>query len=179
MGVSAQGYAQQLGSLLPRGDLWRGLRRAPVFGGLLNAIADGLARFHARAEQLRMEADPRFTTALLEEWERSVGLPDGCIPGGGSTQQRRDAVVAKLNSTGGCSLDYYRGIAAELGHPDAVVENIGTHQFRITVPGVAVRVMTCNDTCNDALRSWGGAPLVCAIERVKHAHVVAHFSFGD
>jgi uncharacterized protein YmfQ (DUF2313 family) len=178
MAVTPQAFAGELGALLPRGRLWRGLLRGPLFSSLLLALGDGLARFRAFAEKLPQESDPRFTTQLLPEWEQSTGLPDDCIPGGGSTEQRRNAVVARLRATGGASPAYFVELAATYGYT-ATVDNLGPNHWRITVAeAYSITNATCRSTCIDELRTWGNDQLECLINRLKHSHTQVDFAYG-
>ena len=175
--MNAAQYASQLAGLLPVGNLWDRLRRGPAFRGLLRAIGMGFARFHARVLQLQRDVYPPTTSELLPEWEASCGLPDGCLGGGGSVEQRRNAVVGRLTATGGVSPSYYTRVAAAIGF-EITVEDVATNVWRVHAPDETVIEMTCNDTCNDALRSWGNEQLECTLNRIKHAHTELLFAYG-
>jgi uncharacterized protein YmfQ (DUF2313 family) len=178
MGITADAYADQLGRSGPRGRLWRGLLRGPNVRGLLLALGDGLARLRAKAEQLPAESDPRTTTQLLGEWETATGLPDGCIPGGGSTEQRRNAVVARLIATGGASPAYFIELAAAYGYT-ITIDNLGPNHWRVnSAEDESVTYMTCISTCIDELQTWGNDQLECLINRLKPAHTQVEFAYG-
>lgn len=175
MALSDQ-YAAQQRALSQRGALWQRLR-GPVVTGLRLAFADTAASFHEALERLRIERDPRTTSELLPEWEASCGLPDGCIPGGGSIEQRRAAVVGRLRATGGVSPAYFVRVAAAAGYT-ITVESVAPAVWRVHAPAVTITEMTCNDTCNDALRVWGNEQLECLLGRVAPAHTVVQFAYG-
>lgn len=177
MGMSSEAYASQIAALLPAGSLWTALRRGQVFNWLLLALADGFARFHARVDQLYLDVFPPTSSELLPEWEASCGLPDGCLAGGGSIEQRRNAVSARLTSVGGVSRSYFIGVAAKLGFT-ITVEDIAPAAWRIHAPAETITEMTCNDTCNDALRTWGNEQLECTFNRIKPAHTELLFAYG-
>lgn len=176
--MSAQ-YLALLLSLLPRGALWTALRRGPVFRGVLQAVADGMARFHARVDDLVAEGDPRQASELLPEWEATAGLPDGCLvdAGGGSVQQRRNAVVGRLTATGGVSRAYFTRVAAGVGYA-ITIDDVSPAVWRVHAPDETVIEMTCDDTCNDALRTWGNEQLECTLNRIKPAHTQLLFAYG-
>ncbi len=176
--MSPENYRDQLLALLPTGPLWERLRGGPSWLGMLLGIGDALARFHAAGLRLKREADPRTTSELLPEWEASCGLPDGCLTGGGSIEQRRSAVLARLTATGGASPDYYIGVAAQIGFT-VTVQTVAPAVWRVHAPDETVTEMTCNDTCNDALRTWGNDQLECLLNRIKHAHHQLLFAYGD
>lgn len=117
--MNAEAYLAQLQALLPSGVAWPREPEA-VLTRLLAAWAEELARVDRRAGDLLREADPRATLELLPDWERVAGLPDACAPSAASTiQERRAALVARLTSTGGQSVAYFRDLAAALGY-DAI-----------------------------------------------------------
>ena len=176
--MTGEAYAAQLAAHLPTGPLWRSLATIPLWQGWLLALGDGLARFHGVVDGLVVETDPRTSSELLPEWEWTVGLPDHCLAGGGSTEQRRDAVVARLVATGGSSVAYFTQLAAAYGYT-ITVDFPALHTWRVTTPAdTAVVNMTCNGTCNDALQSFGNEQLECLLARVKPAHTELLFAYG-
>ncbi|MDI3259706.1 MAG: DUF2313 domain-containing protein [Sinobacteraceae bacterium] len=174
---SGADYADALLRLLPPGRLWRGLLGGSLWQGLIQALAAGLARFDAWAWQaLIVEPDPRTTTQLISEWESSVGLPDGCIPRGGTLAQRRAAVVSRLNARGGASAAYYIGLAAVNGY-NVTVEDLGPSHWRIHAGVTAMIWTTCNDDCDQPLQTFGNDQIECLFNRVKHAHTQLDFAY--
>lgn len=113
-------YLAMLQQLLPRGAAWTREPEA-VLTALLTAIADELSCVDARAATLLEETDPRFALELLEEWERTVGLPDECTGPLELLQDRRAAVVERLTNKGGSSPAYFEAMLAARGFPDARV----------------------------------------------------------
>jgi uncharacterized protein YmfQ (DUF2313 family) len=178
MAVTAEYYRAQLFQLRPPGPVWN-WTVGGVLWNLALAIADGLVRLHLRIERLYLEADPRSTSELLPEWEATVGLPDGCIPGGGSTEQRRAAVNARLLALGGASESYFIGLAAAYGYT-VTITYPAQHHWRVHSPS-AVSITTFKagrSRANDPLRSWGNQQLECLLNRVKPAHTVLEFAYG-
>jgi len=178
MAVSAADYARQLRALLPRGPLWQ-FEVSSTFLRVLEGLAETFARLHLRAEDLLKEADPRSTTELLTEWEETVGLPDGCVPEGGSTEQRRAAVVARLTATGGASAAYFEAVAARYGY-SVTVENVGLHAWRISTAEMTgiVHAKAGLSRAGDPIRSFGNEQLECLFSRIKPAHTVLTFAYG-
>lgn len=176
--MNATSYVAQLAALLPPGKLWRSLLATPLIQALLLALADGLARFDQALTALGIESDPRTTSELLPEWEQATGLPDNCLVDGGSTEQRRAAVVARLVATGGASEEYFLGLAAAYGYAGAI-SYPALHTWRFeTATEVALVNMTCNGDCNDALQSYGNQQLECLLNRAKPAHTVLEIAYG-
>lgn len=176
MGMTAEQYQAQLDALLPPGAFWRWVQGSVLYG-LLLAIGDSLARVDAVAERLPLDADPR-TTSDPTNWEACCGLPDGCIPGGGTLQQRRNAVVSRLASVGGASAAYIEALAAEYGYT-VTVEDLGPSHWRVNAAEADVVVnSTCNGTCDDPLEVFGNEQLECLITRVKQSHTQVEFAYG-
>lgn len=72
---------------------------------------------------ISIEADPRVTYELLEEWERAFGLPDPCLTAPPTTEGRQAALVEKMTSLGGQSVEYFYSIAAKLGYDITIREH--------------------------------------------------------
>ena len=112
-------YTAQLINLLPRGDLWDGL---PTVKAVLAAWAEELSRIHGRIDDLVREADPLQAVETLEDWERVLHLPDPGMPVATTIEERQQAVLAKLISSGGQSRAYYVALATALGYAVHIVE---------------------------------------------------------
>jgi uncharacterized protein YmfQ (DUF2313 family) len=119
---SAADYLDMLQSLLPRGMAWT---RAPgaVLTRMLAAAAEELARVDRLAILLPDEANPATTMYALEDWERVLGLPDGCLPAGETLQERRAAVLSRLCDTGRQDLGYWYALAVSLGYEVTIEEH--------------------------------------------------------
>lgn len=182
MSHPADHYRQQLKALLPPGRAFSRETNTDIHR-LLDGVAQEFARIDARGDDLLIEAIPTTCIELLPDWERVLGLPDGCLPRDGSIVARRQAVLAKLNAIGGQTAVYYIGLADSLGYPGARVEEF--HPF------------TANSECIDFLYSdpwcfvWilhvpqlppGNAAsdraLECLIARYRpaHTHVIVRYS---
>ncbi|MDI9240729.1 YmfQ family protein [Lysobacter sp. LF1] len=175
-------YRQLLKALLPPG------RALPAESdSQLHALLDGLApefaRIDARAMRLIVEAMPDTTEELLPDWERVLGLPDGCLPRDDSLESRRKALLAKLVAQGGQSAGYFLLLAESLGYPGARVQEF--------------KPFTCNSRCNEPLYShvWRFAWLIevpklppgneardrtleCLLNRYKpaHTHLIVRYA---
>ena len=85
---------------LPQGRDWDAYH---VAGTVDYAVASAVGAMYAAVlayfAYLRKELDPRTTENMIEEWERSVGLPDACIVNRVLTlQERRDLVLLRLRN---------------------------------------------------------------------------------
>lgn len=186
-------YLRQLQALLPSGAAWS---REPdaVLTKLLLALADEFARVDARAEQLVEEADPRTTFELLEDWERIAGLPDPCVGAGQGTQQRRNAVTARLNTLGGQRPAYFIDVAAKLGYAVTVTEfrphncdddceyllygDEWAYAWQVNAPLATAGDFGVEDGADDDLGYSGNTALTCTINRLKPAHSIVLYNFS-
>lgn len=112
--MNADQYLEQVQSLLPRGRAWPRDAGA-VLTNVLGGLAQEFARVDLRVDDLLKEIDPRTTYELLNDWERVHGLPDPCVIGDLTTDQRRAELVTKMTGTGGQSPAYYFGLLYRLG----------------------------------------------------------------
>lgn len=197
MGLNAEAYARQLKALLPTGPAWTGTDKMGVFGRLLLAIGDELARIDARCDDLIRELDPATTTELLPDWERVLGLPDPCLTQAQTLQQRRAAVVTKYTLLGGQNAQFYIDLAASIGFPITITEfdpfvagsDAGDplsndeggwpYTWQVNAPEETIQYFRSGqNTSGDALRTWGNEQLECAINARKPAHTNLLFAYG-
>jgi len=130
-------YLKLLQGLMPAGVAWTDEPDA-ILTLLLAGLAEDLTRGHNRGADARDESDPRSTLEMLPDWERVTGLPDECTLDADTLQERRAAVVAKLRSTGGQSVAYFRDLAESLGC-QVVIE-----EFKPFICGIS----RCGDVLN-------------------------------
>ncbi|MFJ5378118.1 YmfQ family protein [Pectobacterium sp. CHL-2024] len=131
-------YTHALQNLMPTGMAWprsvNGIQYA-----LLRALAQSFHATDVTAHELLTGAFPATATMMLPEWEATLGLPDDCAIGDIVTiEQRRQAVVTKLLSTGGQSKTYFIELAAMLGYEVTITE------YRQARAGLSV----CGDPLN-------------------------------
>jgi uncharacterized protein YmfQ (DUF2313 family) len=116
-------YAQALRDLLPDGPAWPRspssyLQKWVSGNGLIWGDVDKSA-----AQLLTVDSDPRFTIAMLPDWERNFGLPDPCLALPPQTiADRQAALVAKMTILGGQSRDFFIALAASLGYTVTITE---------------------------------------------------------
>jgi uncharacterized protein YmfQ (DUF2313 family) len=178
MGLIATQWLAALRKLLPRGPIWR-FPIGGVLEAVLLAISDSLVSMQTDAETILTESDPRTTAQLLPEWNTFCGLPDGCIPGGGSTSQQRAAIVGRLNEVGGGPRNkaFYIAVAAAYGFTITIDEPaVFTWRVTSSLSG-SLTNMTCDGTCDDPLETFGTSQLECLLNRIKPAHTVLEFAY--
>lgn len=192
--MNAQDYQAQLLALQPPG-LALPADPASTWAQLLLALADELARVDTSAAGLVDEADPRTTSQLLADWERVTGLPDSCVTAAQTTQERRDALVARLANLGGQSRQFFIDLAAHLGYTATITEfrpfQVGENAvgdalhgdpwifaWQVNTAAGQVREFRVNESAaGDALRSWGDQLLECVLTRLKPAHTTVLFAY--
>lgn len=99
-------------SLLPDGseDLYA-LDNTDLIGGWINSLAGALKECGAdRLDTLIRELNPATISENIEAWEAATGLSQTPIALYGSTEQRKNAVLAVLRMRGAFSLDDIRAI---------------------------------------------------------------------
>lgn len=189
-------YAQLLKNLLPSGLAF--IREPGTnLEQLLLGLAVEFSRTEERADQLAIEVNPLGSIELLPDWERATGLPDKCSGELETTiQGRRNAVIAKLSSTGGQSRQYFIDVAAALGYTititefnpfrvgisavgDALTNGPWQYAWQINAPETTlVEFRVGLSAVGEALRTWGNDTLECKIRQLAPAHTVPIFSYG-
>lgn len=115
-------YLQMLKALLPRGLAWA---KSPgtVLEKTLAASAEELGRLDASIQLLPMETNPVSTVNALEDWEKALALPDACLPAGPSFDERKSAVLVKLQDEGRQDMAWWYELAATLGYEITIEEH--------------------------------------------------------
>jgi len=194
---TAADYLEQLKTLLPPGQAFP-REAGTTLHDLLEGMSIELARVDDRGESLPVEAIPATSNELLSDWERVAGLPDKCSGVLEDTLQgRRNALLAKLASTGGQSSAYFIEIAAALGYTvtietfkpfraglsragDALTNGPWAFTWLVRAPEVSVTAFRAGlSAAGERLRTWGNESLECKINQLKPAHTIALFAYGD
>lgn len=191
---TAEQFQQAFLDLLPRGPVWPKDSDANLVKTVA-ALMPSAERVASRASNLVQDGFPSTTLELLPEWEASVGLPDPCQGEAPSIEARRSQVVARFANTGGQSVAYLIGYAANLGYPITIKEyapsragvmRAGTavtaegSQFAIVVNSALYNLRyfrAGSNTAGEALSTWGNAVLECELTEIKPAHCVMVFTY--
>lgn len=195
--ASAAEYREQLKALLPPGQAFP-REHGTTLDSLLDGMAQELARVDGRGIRLAFEANPSQTSELLADWERVARLPDKCTGTPEETLQgRRQALTAKLSSTGGQSAAYFIGVADALGYTvtidefrpfragrsaasDALTNGDWLFTWRVNAPAVTVIPFRAGlSAAGEPLQAWGNDALECKINQLKPAHTIALFAYGE
>ncbi|MEJ6817677.1 YmfQ family protein [Pseudomonas sp. LF-5] len=194
---TAADYLEQLKTLLPPGQAFP-REAGTTLHNLLDGMSIELARVDGRGENLPAEANPASTNELLSDWERVAGLPDKCSGVLEETLQgRKNALLAKLSSTGGQSSAYFIELASTLGYTVTIEEyrpfragrsyagdplTNGPWVFTWLVRAPESTVISFRagaSAAGERLRTWGNDTLECKINQLKPAHTIALFAYGD
>jgi uncharacterized protein YmfQ (DUF2313 family) len=81
----------------------------------LKGLAAELVRVDAVIAELREETIPDETTLFVDEWESALGIPDACLLGQGTLEERRRDVLVKLASLGAQTAEDFVAIAEMFG----------------------------------------------------------------
>jgi uncharacterized protein YmfQ (DUF2313 family)/uncharacterized lipoprotein NlpE involved in copper resistance len=194
MGLSPHGGV--LRKLLPPGKLF-----SDSPGSMLQALLDGLGieldRSSELADDLPRQLDPAEGDESLSDWERVLGLPDGCGPAPVTVADRRRAVLGRLQSGDNLSRNFYVELARAQGYT-ARVEELESAPFRCgssragdtlgTEAGVFAWTLVVRSSkrhpfrvgasrCGTPLGSLADQQLECVIERAAPAHTQLGFRY--
>lgn len=135
---NADEYTSAIQSLLPVGRVWPKMSDS-VISAVIRSLAEAYQHSDADATQLLMDSFPGSSSALLPEWEATLGLPDDCACNVSNDEiTRRHAVISKLIGTGGQSATYFISLAKAMGY------GISIKQYRQARAGLSV----CGDAIN-------------------------------
>lgn len=192
---SVNEYTEALQALMPTGLVWpRQIDGVQI--NVLRALSMSYQRSDDDARGLLRAAFPSTATAMLPEWEATLGLPDLCSIGEvDSIIQRQRAVVARLLGIGGQSVAYFLWVAETLGYKisitqhrracagmsvcgDALNGDDWPFTWFITAPETTINYAQCGLTyCGDPLRSWGNKQLECRLAHLNPSHTILKFGY--
>ncbi|MFT9385515.1 YmfQ family protein [Acetobacter sp.] len=195
MTYSADDFLAAFQRHLPTGPIWPrdpGSNQAAA----LRCLMPTLERLAQRDANLLIDAFPATTVELLPEWQASLGLPDACAGTDPTIEQQRAQVVARLTDSGGASVDYFVGFAANLGYDisitefaparadflcadDPVYDPFWAYMWRVNAPAVTVEYFSADVSfADEPLAEWGNAVLECEIQARKPARTTVFFAYG-
>jgi uncharacterized protein YmfQ (DUF2313 family) len=191
---SAADIQAGLASLAPQGRAWS-RDAGSSFMLSLGALSPTHQRSAIAAAALLVDAVPTTTTALLPEWEFSLGLPDRDAPPTQTISERQAAAAAKWAARGGQTPAYFIRLAAILGYvititqfaPFKFGQTFGSpllggawaHAWQANVPTFTVQPFQFGDAFGTAFASFGGTYLQRKILSGSPAHTVLIFNYAD
>ena len=101
---------------------------------ILLGLASEWLNFRDKINEVVNEYNPQKTTALIQEWEEFVGIPDDCIPVASTIEQRRLNVLLKLAGINATTEKQFKNVASILGYNIEVSNGVSTSTFPLTLP---------------------------------------------
>lgn len=120
-GYNQNDYYKGLMNLLPNGKAWPKNQKS-VMGDLIYCYASMFSQTDDILTGSIDEVFPATTTQLIEEWQKTLGLPDKCVSNDSSIESKRSQVIARLTATGSISNSYYINYAKQLGFDIDIIE---------------------------------------------------------
>lgn len=196
--MDLKAYKKQLLALLPQGQAWP-REEGTQLDDYQEAAAEELARIDTRSADLLRESYPLTCSELLTDWERITALPSQCIINADidqTTQERKEAVHAKIGAYGGQSAAYYESVALNLGYTvtvtsvykpfkasiskagDALTNDEWSFWWAVNAPLTTIKEAKAGYfAAGDPLRTWDNTLLECTISDLKPAHTDVLFVY--
>jgi hypothetical protein len=191
--------AQILGQNLPLGQ---NLVSKVLIEKNLYKLLLGLGIERSQAEsyiyELVNQYDIRVTVDLINNWEGAVGIPDHCLSGTGTIEERRRDVIAKLSSFGVSTAQQYIDLAAQYGYTITITYPSGSFSpvfdmlfdyplgggggeagfiFIVTFIGVAPPQNNFDMTFNYIFDDGPYNIVICLFNLIKPANVLILYEF--
>jgi uncharacterized protein YmfQ (DUF2313 family) len=168
-------------------------------GSGLRKILIGLAHqwgvFRNLVNEIHAEYDPENTTALIEEWEGFVGIPDSCLSNTGTLEQRRQNILLKLAGINTATAKQFETVALALGFTITVENGVDSSTFPLTLPFILlseaeapftiVITLSASDAPNGfpltlpfTLSAFEPDLLLCFFQRLKPANTNLVFRYS-
>lgn len=109
-------YTDSLSAYLPGGELFIAKSvQDSNFRKLLRGLAGELFRSNGLLREYDTEIIPDQTNKFLSEWESALGIPDTCLKGTGTNDERRRDILVKLAALGVQTDEDFEELAAQFG----------------------------------------------------------------
>lgn len=185
-----------LAQYLPNDPLWASKNVADSnLRKVLIGLASQFIRFRDKVDEIYDEYDPTITTNLIGEWEKVVGIPDGCLTNTGTLAQRRLNILLKLAGINVSTAKQFETVAAILGFAIRVETGVDTSTLPLSLPFI---LMSAEEapfiiivTVDESLKPQGlpltlpftltdGTPdlLDCLFQKLKPANTKLIFRYG-
>lgn len=173
---------------------------------LFEALASEFADIDALSELLIFELSPATATALFDEWERELGLPDACVTAVQTVEERRAAMIERFVFIGRQDAQLFIDVAARLGFTITITEFTPTspgpagnlavvkptgetfhvspdgdewnYVWRVNAPPTTISPRTYISSYGGDYTAYGNAELECALRHYAHDHRVLVFSYA-
>ena len=163
---------------------------------ILLGLASEWLNFRDKINEVVNEYNPQKTTALIQEWEAFVGIPDDCIPVASTIEQRRLNVLLKLAGINVTTEKQFKNVASILGYNIEVSNGVSTSTFPLTLPFLLISeasapftiVITLSSSIKPSgfpltfpftLTSQQPAILDCLFNKLKPANTQLFFRYSN
>lgn len=163
---------------------------------ILLGLASEWLNFRDKINEVVKEYNPQKTTALIQEWEEFVGIPDECIPVASTIEQRRLNVLLKLSGINVTTEKQFKNVASILGYNIEVSNGVSTSTFPLTLPFLLISeasapftiVITLSSSIKPSgfpltfpftLTSQQPAILDCLFNKLKPANTQLFFRYSN
>lgn len=163
---------------------------------ILLGLASEWLNFRDKINEVVKEYNPQKTTALIQEWEEFVGIPDNCIPVASTIEQRRLNVLLKLAGINATTEKQFKNVASILGYNIEVSNGVSTSTFPLTLPFLLISeasapftiVITLSSSIQPSgfpltfpftLTSQQPAILDCLFNKLKPANTQLFFRYSN
>jgi len=128
-------YTNSLARYLPGGCLFasKGVDGS-TFRKLLRGMSGELFRANGLIKEYCEQILPDETVKFIEEWESALGIPDECLFGNGTLDERRRDILVKLASSGIQTAQDFIDFAALFGIVVTIRNGIANGAFPMTFP---------------------------------------------
>lgn len=128
--------ARQLAGHLPEGRAWAAKTNVSSNTyALIQACAAALNRIQQQISELAMQHSIPMTSDLLPDWEKSVGIPDECLPVAESLAERRQNVIDRLRRAPIVTKAEFEALGeALIGEPITVTPGADAVVFPLSFP---------------------------------------------
>ena len=163
---------------------------------ILLGLASEWLNFRDKINEVADEYNPQKTTALIQEWEQFVGIPDDCIPVASTIEQRRLNILLKLAGINATTEKQFKNVALILGYNIEVSNGVSTSTFPLTLPFLLISeasapfaiVITLSSSIQPSgfvltfpftLTSQQPAILDCLFNKLKPANTQLFFRYSN
>ena len=158
-------------SLLPKGEIYK----LDSFVKFTEKLAKEFDRAKLYIDDTFFQTPDSLTDErIIRDWEEFLSLPDDCSP----EQDRQKAILSRLSEYGGGSLSYLKTIASRAAGRKLVVKNSAIPMI-FEVIGISIKSkkrLTSRSPIRRPIRLFSREdPVICAVERVKHAHIDSRY----
>ena len=102
---------------------------------LLIGLAEGFVEFNNNLNIFIAEGDIAKATSLLIEWEKTFGIPDGCLTNNGTIEERRINLLIKLAGLQGTLIEQFEYVINLLGYSGIQIKTgVSRGQFPVEFP---------------------------------------------